>query len=189
MSERIRLFVAATIPDEILLELDAAIADYKANLRGARWAPVENQHVTLKFLGWTEKDSLDDVAAICRRVAAAHEPTKLTLTDLGAFPSVRRARVLWAGIEDPTATLTSIANALDEALGALGFETESRAFTPHLTLARFKVPGRLEELPAPASPPSFPLEDICLFESNLHPRGARYSILERFPLEGEDPPS
>jgi 2'-5' RNA ligase len=182
----LRLFVAASIPEEELRRVDEGTKDLRDRLIGARWAPLENQHVTLKFLGSTPLDVFDDVNDTIEKIVLAHPTTDISVAGLGVFPSPRRARVLWAGIRDDANILTSIAESLARALGPLGFEPEKRSFTPHLTLARFRVPApverdrlQLEEGPA------FRLESIDLYRSHLSPKGARYEVLRRFAL-GED---
>ncbi|MDP9066820.1 MAG: RNA 2',3'-cyclic phosphodiesterase [Actinomycetota bacterium] len=182
-SSNLRLFLAAPVPEEQLAWVEEQVEPLRALWPGARWTPRPNQHVTLKFLGSTAPELLDELTAACAEVAAAHSPAALVLSGLGAFPSSRRARVLWVGIEDPAAVLGSLAGALDSALGPLGFASETRRFTAHLTLARFKTPQRLDPLPSVApAPGEFTLSAFDLWRSHLSPRGATYERLERFRL-------
>lgn len=181
----LRLFVAVAVPDSELVKVEEATAELKRELRGARWVPRANQHVTLKFLGTTPSDRVDAVAQVCRIVARSHAPAEVTLTRLGAFPSARRARVLWVGLDDPAALLQRLAEDLADAFEPLGYGRESRSFTPHLTLARFKELRPLPPLPALADGfQSFSVSAIELLQSRLHPQGARYELLETFALVG-----
>jgi 2'-5' RNA ligase len=182
--ERLRLFVAADVPEDRLSALDEDAAELKGKLE-ARWAPLENQHVTLKFLGTTLSDRLDEVLEAVRIVARSHASARLSVADLGAFPSPRRARVLWAGLDDPEELTPALARDLDAAMEPLGYRAEKRAFTPHLTLARFKVPAKVEGLlfsPGEAAREPFALEAVHLYRSRLSPKGARYEVLEEIPL-------
>jgi len=81
-----------------------------------RWVPSPNQHVTVKFLGSTWPRDLDGVLACVGDVATRHEPLETRVSELGAFPSPRRARVLWVGLDDPGAMLARIAADLDDTL-------------------------------------------------------------------------
>jgi len=190
--DRLRLFVAIDIPSDLLKRLDHAVGPLKQRFPSARWAPIANQHVTLKFLGWTAVDRLDELSFRCEEVAKAHAPAALSLGGVGTFPGGRRMRVVWVGLEDPDGLTARVAAALDEALEPLGFEPEKRGYTPHLTLARFKTPQKLDEpleLPGNASEP-FELTELVLYRSHLSPKGPRYEALNRFALEGgraEDP--
>ncbi|HZA41287.1 MAG TPA: RNA 2',3'-cyclic phosphodiesterase [Actinomycetota bacterium] len=183
----LRLFVAVSLPTHVLEALAAATAELRNALPGGRWSPLENQHVTLKFLGSCPADQLEEIAAAVAMVAASHETATLRLTDLGTFPSRRRARVLWAGLEDEAELLRSLAEGLDDALKPLGFEPEKRAFTPHLTLARWRTPIPVRA-PLPTMPQEvfepFTVDAVELFRSHLSPRGARYEMLRSWPLAG-----
>ena len=162
------------------------MAPHRDSFEGARWAPVENQHITLKFLGSTLSDRLSAVSDAITSTASGVAPRAATLTSLGAFPSGRRARVLWVGVDDPDEVMATAARRLDAALEPLGFRVEKRAFHPHLTLARFKVPrllpAELPEVAAGLEP--FAVDELVLFRSRLHPKGARYEAIDAFPLGG-----
>ncbi|HYI46273.1 MAG TPA: RNA 2',3'-cyclic phosphodiesterase [Actinomycetota bacterium] len=183
-SQNLRLFVAADLPPDHLERLDAAVAPLRRLFDDGRWAPIENQHVTLKFLGSVPEERLEGVVEAGAGVTIANAPGTLSLGDLGTFPSTKRMRVLWVGLLDPVGMLAGLASQLDQVLEPLGFEPEKRAFTPHLTLARFKTPRRLDApLPTvelPGEP--FGLNELVLYRSHLSPRGARYEALQRWPL-------
>lgn len=156
------------------------MAEHEPRFPSARWVATDGLHVTLHFLGGVEPARLEAVAAGCARAATVVAAADLTIGGLGAFPSPRRARVLWAGIDDPAGLCAATARGLRTELGA---DSEDRPFVPHLTLARFRAPAPLGELPglAPAAA-SFPVTELVLFRSHLGRPAARYEALERFPL-------
>lgn len=179
----LRLFLAAPVPETHLRWVGQRVEELEQRWPEARWIPAANQHITLKFLGSTLEDRLSDVVSLCEQVAARHAAAPVALTELGVFPSRRRARVLWIGIDDPRALLSSLAGALDRDLAEVGFAPEDKAYSPHLTVARFKKPIAVQELPLlPQSPPPFRLESFDLWRSHLSPRGARYEALVSFRL-------
>ena len=182
MSEErpVRLFVAASVPESELVRLRDETAGLRERWPHARWTPIENQHVTLKFLGSTPPDRVPEVIAACASVAAAIEQSELALEGAGVFPSRSRARVLWAGLDDPAETLSRVARGLDEQLEPLGYPIEKRRFTPHLTLARFRDPVRIDSLPEVPRALPFPLGGFALWRSHLSPRGAHYEQLREF---------
>ena len=100
---------------------------------------------------------------------------------LRQFPSVRRARVIWAGLEDATGGLAGLAGSVGEALEPLGFAREMRAFQPHATIARLKQPAPVELSVTPV-PLVFPVERISLFESHLRRPAPVYEELATFPF-------
>jgi RNA 2',3'-cyclic 3'-phosphodiesterase len=181
---RVRLFVAASVPEDRLLVLERAVRPLRKELPDARWAALESQHITLKFLGWTDVHNIDDVLHTVELVAARHAPAEVSLKEVGAFPNKRRARVVWAGIEDPARRLTSIAEMLDQLCEPLGYEREARAFTPHLTVARIKRPRPVDVKSIVVASDPWLVSAINLYRSHLSPRGARYEVLSAAELSG-----
>jgi len=181
-----RLFAAADIPGSHERAIEETIAPWRDRLPGGRWDPPEKWHVTLKFLGRTPPRLVGRVEEASRETAASVSPFEVRLTHLGVFPSPRRARVLWVGLDDPAEGLARLAAGLDERLAA-EFEPEERAFTPHLTVARFRSPARIPEPEAlsaiSCSAPPFPVDRLVLYRSHLlGPRGSRYESVGEFPL-------
>jgi RNA 2',3'-cyclic 3'-phosphodiesterase len=182
--ERLRLFVAADVDARLLAHVGELTQELRTSLADARWIPLENQHITLKFLGGTSQELVSALTDVCSSVAASIPKNEVSLSGLGAFPNPKRARVLWVGFADAAGTLARLASALDRGFEPLGFTAEQRAFTPHLTLARFKVPARLGQLPAlPAEKlPPVPIDEISLYRSKLSPHGAKYEVIDSFAL-------
>lgn len=141
---------------------------------GARWVPADNLHITLAFLG--ETLLVEDVAAAVTQAAAWCRPFPLTLSGTGAFPSARRARVVWLGLSGDTDALRAAARETWRALEPHGFTPEDRPFSAHLTIARLKEPGRVD-LP-PFDPVAVPVEAITLFRSRLGRPAPAYERLQ-----------
>jgi len=183
----LRLFVATDVPEPVRRRLADAVQPWHGRVEGARWVTPDNWHVTLKFLGSVYPRLVDWVREQVAAAAAAAEPFDSAVTAIGAFPSPRRARVLWAGLDDPGGRFVALASALDGLLGR-EFAPEKRAFTPHLTVARFNEQGPLPEglLAADVASERFPVGHLTLYRSYLQRPAARYEALERFPLGPAD---
>lgn len=183
---RLRLFVAVDVPVDVLELVERVAKPLQSSIEGARWTARAGRHITVKFLGYTDAGLLDELK---RALAgcSGHAPTPIRLAGLGAFPSAKRARVVWAGIDDLEGLLAGLAAGVSRALEPLGFEPEKRSFSPHLTLARLRAPGSVEAAlaaaPTLASRP-FEAGSFALYRSLLHPRGARYQRLCEFRLDG-----
>jgi 2'-5' RNA ligase len=179
----LRLFVAVDVPEEVRRGLAGAVETLHDPLPGARWVAPANWHLTLKFLGSVFPRLRDWVGEQVAQAAAGTEPFDTRLTELGVFPSPRRARVLWAGLEDPDDRFRALAAGLDDVLRR-DFEAEKRPFTPHLTVARFReqapVDQRLLSLDVASEP--FRVDVLTLYRSYLQRPAARYEPLARFPL-------
>ena len=172
-----RLFVALELPPT----LQQRLADLHMELPGLRRLAAEQLHVTLYFIG--DRALANDVRAALAELHAP--PVALALQGTGRWTGV-----LWAGVKlDPA--LTDLQQRVTQALGSCGLEPEPRPFRPHVTLGRFparRPPAGLDtwlrtqrNLRAPPAQ----LREFCLYSSELAPAGARYRILQRFPLRAE----
>lgn len=177
----LRLFAAVEIPEDIRGALAEAVLPVRERFPKARWVPIQNQHVTVKFLGSTYPRLVEWVTGSISTVAGRHAPFPTRVEGLGAFPSGRKARVLWAGLDDADRRLERLAAALDEAL-AREFASEKRAFTPHLTVARFDPPVGLEPLEVAFASESFEIDRIVLFRSHLRRPAPVYEPFGIYPL-------
>lgn len=178
--KKLRLFVAVDVPRELLAALEASTQDLRTRWPAARWVPIDNQHITLKFLGWVEPVRSADVVAAVEAVARRHEPAVVRTGVVGVFPTRRRARVLWVGLQDASGQLASLAADLEATLEPLGFRRERRDFTPHLTLARWPTPRSVIDEPAIGRVPieaPFDVDRMVLYRSHLSPKGPRYEAL------------
>ncbi|MBA3551949.1 MAG: RNA 2',3'-cyclic phosphodiesterase [Actinobacteria bacterium] len=182
----LRLFVAIDLPEDVKSRLDEVIASFRRPIPGVRWTRVEGWHATLKFLGRTPPGIVEDVRLAVASVAAGNGAFDTRLSGVGAFPTPRRARVLWVGIADEERRLARISRLLDEALAAR-YVAEKRGPKPHLTLARLDPPREVRDLipgvlEARTDSASFPVDRLVLYASHLSPRGASYEALERWSL-------
>jgi RNA 2',3'-cyclic 3'-phosphodiesterase len=179
----LRLFVATEIPDEIRDALAEAVTPVRERFPKARWVPIQNQHVTVKFLGSTYPRLVDWVTATVRQVATRNAAFTTRVEGLGAFPNARRARVLWAGLDDAASAFWRLAADLDEGLSE-EFKPEKRAFTPHLTVARFEPTVSLDPDEIAFESEPFEVLRIVLFRSHLRRPAPVYEQMETFRLSG-----
>ncbi|HUF60210.1 MAG TPA: RNA 2',3'-cyclic phosphodiesterase [Actinomycetota bacterium] len=183
--EPLRLFVAVEIPEQAKDVVEEAFAPWREEFPKARWAPRENWHVTLKFLGRTWPRLTEWVPQRVEEVARAVEPFRTRVSGIGGFPSAGRARVLWAGLNDAAGQMAGLAVSVEGGL-LEEFPAETRAFHPHLTVARSDPPLKLP--PAFAETPlltdEWEADHVVLFQSHLRRPASVYEPLARFPLGG-----
>jgi 2'-5' RNA ligase len=180
----LRLFVAVDVPEPVRDRVQRAIGPWREHVPPARWVPKQNQHVTLKFLGSTWPRLVEWVIETVEGVARQSEPFETRVTGLGAFPSTRRARVLWAGLDDPGGRLASLAADLEGKL-AKEFTPEKRAFSPHLTVARFDPPVSLDEeeiASATVVSEPFAVDRLVVYRSHLRRPAPIYEPVREFAL-------
>lgn len=179
-----RLFVAIEIPAGIREKIREFIARIKPQVEGARWVRPEGLHITLKFIGNVADEKRGPIE---RSLGSIKSPGfNLTLQNIGVFPTPKSPRVFWVGINSGP-ELANLAAQADEALAPLGFEREKRAYTPHVTLARFNDRGKKPDMRAVLSEPNVSFgtmtaTEFHLYESKLSPQGAHYAKLTSFVL-------
>lgn len=181
-----RLFVAIDVPEAIKEAIESKVVDrLRGGLPGARWTRPEGRHLTLKFLGNVDDERVSEISGALGAAAERHDPFPASFAEVGGFPNLRRPRVLWIGIGEGAEPMAALAADVERELERLGFDPEGRPFRGHFTLARFPKPRTIEPLPETIAPSQrFDVEEVVLFRSQLHPKGARYTALERFRLRG-----
>jgi len=188
----VRLFVAINPELAERQRLFEATAPLRSGGYPFRWVLPESLHMTLRFLGSTDGDRLDRIRAALLEVAREHGQTSVRLHGVGAFPNLRRPRVLWFGADGGPALRTLQAD-VERAVEALGFEPEGRAWSPHLTLARAQSkvgPASFSGLGAIADAVEYEstmhVRTVDLMRSHIGPGGARYERILQAPLRGTE---
>ena len=181
-----RLFTAISLPQEILLRLDRLMAALRPEAL-IKWSPLDNLHITTKFIGEWPEAKMDDLHEALAE-AAPRIPFTVEIAGLGWFPNERAPRVLWVGVNGG-APLSTLAKDTDERLLPLGIPHEDREFSPHLTLARIKSPVPLRGLREkvqqmqPAHIGKFEVSNFALFRSDPGSNASIYRKLREFRFE------
>lgn len=178
-----RLFTALEVPRDAALSLSLL----RGGLPGARWADMENYHITLRFIGDVEGHMADEVANALDRVRRS--AFALTLSGVGSFGS-KKPRTIWAGVSAPP-DLAALQAEIDRICQRLGVPSDPRKFVPHVTLARLHNPsprdvaqylsarGNFATLP-------FKVGRFVLMSSRDSVGGGPYIVEEAWPLGGAD---
>jgi 2'-5' RNA ligase len=184
-----RLFVGAPISVATVNALAGAAQTLGRRARDAgvdiRWISPASYHVTLRFLGWTRAEAIGAVRDALDEAAAGIPPCSFRTARLGAFASLDRASVVWAGVEAPE-PLLELARRVEAACARLGYRPERRAFHPHVTLGRLREPRAVREVVLPLAEQMFgdtALDGITLFESETKSSGSVYRELHKIRLE------
>ena len=174
-----RLFVAIRPPGDVRDLLIDAMDDSPA----LRWVGDEQLHLTLRFIGEVERPVANDIAAALDRVRSSN--FQLRISGVGKFER-RSGGALWAGVE-PKTPVVGLAAKVERALQQVGLEPEHRAFSPHITLARWNrrnseaVEAFLRRNSDLHSDP-FDVDRFVLFESKLSRHGPHYEEIAAFAL-------
>jgi len=178
-----RLFIALNLPKKERERIHRATRRLREGDMPVRWIDPEHFHVTLKFLGDVRRERLPLVEEAVERVAASTRGFTTDFGGFGAFPTIRRPRVIWLGL-GANPELRCLKQDLEWALGDLGFDAETRAFHPHVTLGRADDGGGagafrgLDEMMADMDfRGEVKVHTLDLMRSQLSRAGAKYSVL------------
>jgi 2'-5' RNA ligase len=190
----VRIFVALDIPKAVRDALAEVCRRLEPSCRSARWVQFSGAHVTLKFIGEVPQPEVERIRTALENLRARRSPElrpfPLRFSGLGFFPSERRPRVFWAGIEGGP-PLAALAAAIETQLEPLGIPREKREFHPHLTLARLESPQGIDPLSSAAAEfaatefGSTTVTEFYLYQSVLKSSGAEYTRLTTFPFLSE----
>ena len=190
MPKTLRAFIALPMPDSAKTYVGEIQARLKSSVGRVRWVSPAAVHLTLAFLGAVEPAAVGAVAVEMDRAGESTAPLALTLKGVGGFPTLRRPRVLWIGLDGDLDRLYHLQTALATRLAQIGFATEAKRYRAHVTLGRTRRridPQRLltalEPLTTMASPP-FRVDHLKLYQSILKPTGAEHHPLHTAMLAG-----
>ncbi len=185
-----RLFIAINIPKKERTRIHRGARALREQDYPVRWVKPDFYHLTLKFLGEVPPGAVPTVERVMEEVANTTGSFEMKIGGFGAFPTIRRPRVLWVGV-DPSPALRCLKQDLEWALSDHGFGRETRAFHPHFTLGRAtsdEGAGAFRGLDTRAADLSYAgtvkVWKVDLMESQLSSSGPRYEILSSFPLKG-----
>ncbi|MBY0373027.1 MAG: RNA 2',3'-cyclic phosphodiesterase [Bryobacteraceae bacterium] len=181
-----RLFAGLALPFEVRRNIEFLL-EHVRGLAPVAWSPVENLHITTKFIGEWEEERLDELKSALRGMAKGGEFT-VAVEGVGWFPNPHSPRVFFAAVKGEAA-LGELHARTDEALAAIGVERETKEFRPHLTLARIKDP-KVDLLPVKKFVAGLPSTDFgrfraakfLLYKSVPGASHSSYSVIDEYPL-------
>ena len=189
MTDSVRSFVAVPLPGELQARIFAGAQELARALpqSGIKWSrKIENLHITVKFLGPVSEEKLTALGSELARALAPLPRFQLELRGMGAFPSPRKANVVWAGVEDVAHGLAAVADAVEGVGERFGVAREQRAFTGHVTVGRAKGRGvdARAALDAVATRAfgATTIEEVHIYESRLGGEGSTYVLRSRAAL-------
>ena len=140
-----RLFVGVPIPEAVAALLASVTAPFATSGLAARWERSESMHITLHFIGATADALLEPIANAMARAADGVAAHAVSLASVGAFPTLERPSVIWAGLAGETGALAALQERVAAALDPLGIPRETRPFHPHVTIGRVRRVARSSE--------------------------------------------
>jgi 2'-5' RNA ligase len=178
-----RLFTALRLSAQAKQELLRVQSELKKEITSRKWVPASQFHLTLHFLGEIPESKLEHIQQEIGRIVAESPAFSLQLSGLGAFPDIKRARVIWAGITEHTPGLYVLQQKLAEHFTNMGIYQEKRSYRPHITLGREPTTPLFGLQEQKLHPVIWRTQEIVLFHSTLTPQGPVYRELGIYPLQ------
>ena len=191
MNGSLRLFIAIELPPQVQAVLAATRARLEQHALRVRWVDPASAHLTLKFLGATPPERVERIVGATKEATRLHPSFTLSTAELGVFPSPRAPRVVWLGLSGSLVELRGLQADIERFVAPLGYPTERRPFSPHLTLGRTAKDASRTELAAIGAtigastaevPATWRVSTVSVMRSELGAGGARYTALARLDL-------
>jgi len=181
-----RLFCAIEIPSHVRELVAAHVRRLRELVPDGRasWTREDNLHLTIKFIGEVEASRAAELSAAAERAVAGVGAFSIVVDRTGVFPR----RVLWIGVTEPTGRLATVQQRLEEECLAVGFLKDSRPFSPHLTLARFRQTKSTRDLETAHlqlqfEPVEVKVNELLVIRSQLSSEGSKYTVLSRHAMD------
>jgi len=188
----LRAFIALEIPPALQLTIQESTRTLRQSLGNEliRWVPMQNVHLTLKFLGDVSSANLDLIKQMLTVEAEQHPCSEIQVKGIGSFPNSRRPRVIWIGLQAPP-VLESLQRSIESASARLGYGADEKGFSPHLTIGRVKQNLSAPEIQRIRNALEqtkigllgiVQVDAVHLFKSDLQPSGSVYTKLFSAPI-------
>jgi len=172
-ADKKRLFFALWLDDKTVQHIQLNILKYFLPCQG-RIVPENNWHITLAYFGASDMNTQVCLEDKAEKVIS--QPFELNLSKCGFWP---RPRVAWLGVKETPAVLTNLMHDLQQNIQPCGFNVETRAYQPHVTLVR---KAKYQTAVSEVDPITCKMTQFCLAESKTCPEGAQYTVLQRWDL-------
>ncbi len=185
----IRAFIAVEIDLPNKQKISGLISELKKTKADVKWITENQIHITLKFLGNIDEERVQKISDALDHISKNSKTFDVRFSELGAFPNMKRPRVIWIGVEKGGDLLKLLNKKIEIELEKLGFVKEKREYKAHLTLGRVKSLNNITSLAESIDKIEFQptgetkIERLILFQSTLTPKGAIYSPLSKFTFQ------
>ena len=176
--DKIRTFIAVDLPQDAKLEVDRLTSSFRNEGRGVKWVNAENLHITLRFLGDIDQESVPKLAENIKTNIYGFGKFDLSLSGLGGFPNLKMPRVIWVDTDIGKDKLRDLATAVEMACIESKFGRSDKRFMAHLTIGRVKNPSgidnvlkKIRKTTFGAGP--FNITGVTIFKSDLSPAGPK----------------
>ena len=187
----IRSFIALELSDKIKNQISIITKQLKSKNLAVRWIPINNVHLTIKFLGDFPISSLENLKQTLENNIIIINKFDLQFNNIWTFPNINNPRIIWVGVQKNN-SLEKLFNVIESIMPEFAIKPENRKFSPHLTIGRVKNSfSKLDSHQIKKIISAIPeinfghqtVEEVILFKSTLTPQGAKYDRISNFRLK------
>lgn len=185
----LRSFIAVELPRELRKNIDLSISGLRSTGADVKWVAAKNMHITLKFLGLIPEDMVLLIKTGLSNELSSKKQFSIRIQGAGVFPNSRHPNIIWVGMAYSD-ELKDLFSRVEKTMEGFGFKREQRAFSPHLTVGRFRLQARkdtlLKELDMLKDKVfgDITIDRVSLIKSELRPAGPEYAVLCDIPFGG-----
>lgn len=184
-----RIFIAVPLPDSLKEQLREWAETLRSEASFRKWTDWRDYHITLQFLGDTDTARIADLVLALKRSTEDLAPFQLELGAAGTFGMTDRPRVLWQGVEGELDHLSRLQERIVDATEPLGFQRETRAYHPHITIARNYTGTaafqRSEDTSLPLANSTWKVGSFVVYATQLGQR-PMYKVVDEIPIKGSE---
>ncbi|MFW6139637.1 MAG: RNA 2',3'-cyclic phosphodiesterase [Spirochaetota bacterium] len=184
-----RTFLAADIDEKTKSQIISLLETFKKSETGIKWVSPDGLHITLYFFGEVKEPGLEALESMINESVKEISPFSVLVGGLSGFPSLKKPRVIWAGVDNPSHELETIFSSVRQNITKMGLRVnkEKRSYTPHITMGRVKrrvssdILKKIDEL-KDREFGRYQVNNVVLYKSTLTSKGAVYEPLKVFNL-------
>ena len=183
----LRTFIAISAPHNVKNVKQMLISTMENEKSEIRWVKHINLHLTIKFLGFTPENKIEEISSDINKIVESHSAFHLTISNTGCFPNKSKPSVLYLDVDGDLDSLSSLVGDTEELFIKKGYPKLENHFSPHVTLATIKYPQKFTPditsfLNSSYDGIDLPVNHVQFFSSEILPEGVFYNLLGTFPL-------
>ena len=188
MFEKIsRTFISIPVPNEVQTKKNMLYTTLERCPSKINWVKNKQLHLTVKYLGNTPETAYSKIIDSLSDITKSINPFEVFIKGTGCFPSFKRPKVLWMGVNGDLDSLSNLFLKVEQTLEPLGFSVDNQEYTPHITIAKIKYPQKYtpdisEFSNSYYDPIVFNVDRVQFLCSEPLSSGAVHSLLKSFPL-------
>jgi 2'-5' RNA ligase len=189
--QTLRLFISINLESTLNERIEALIKEASLSIEGVSWVKPANSHITLKFLGATKIEKINEINEKLKFISLRHRAFEMSVEGVGCFPEKRSPRVIWTAIGKGSAEIINLVGDIDTHLFSLGIVKGDKKYVPHISVGRVKrLSNKIQAISSIEKLSGFQIgtmfvNNFSLMQSDLKKEGPVYTRLYNYFLSSK----